>query len=293
MTEGNIFSLFTPKGTGYSDLADWVLHPSSTSSQGDTPILPDVCGGGEGTPYFRMGGGMGTPCGWCRGGLLHLADGGTPSGWQGQVTPSGWWRILFGTPPHLDWMGVLPSHQDWMGYPHWDWIRVPPLGLNLVAPGQDWMGVHLPPIRREISRVSTCYAAGGMPLAFMQEDLLVFHLILFRTTFAKPKRVFTNSLQYKKVNITNLVSAVWAKPMKFVTLDYNPHCQLISNFTFTKITWWYKYKGKLQMFWSTKLSLMPVLPILYVCEQGLDRKPNHYVENCVFLPQHLRKFTRL
>ena len=34
--------------------------------------------------------------------------------------------------------------------------------------------VHPPaPIRRQISITSTCYAAGGMPLAFMQDDFLV------------------------------------------------------------------------------------------------------------------------
>ena len=32
-----------------------------------------------------------------------------------------------------------------------------------------------PPIRRQSSRVSTCYAVGGMPLAFTQEDFLVYH----------------------------------------------------------------------------------------------------------------------
>ena len=53
--------------------------------------------------------------------------------------------------------------QDWgiptrtvLGY--WDW------GTSL---RQDW---GTPPPPRQNSRASTCYVAGGMPLAFMQED---------------------------------------------------------------------------------------------------------------------------
>ena len=61
----------------------------------------------------------------------------------GGVTPSGRW-------------GVPPHHQDSMGYP-------PPSGLD------GWMGVL--PISG--SRASTCYAAGGIPLALTQEDFLV------------------------------------------------------------------------------------------------------------------------
>ena len=69
----------------------------------------------------------------------------------------------------------VPSAQDWMGYPHQYLMWYPPV--------QDWMGVHPPPHikdwmgypfpSRDSSIVSTCYAAGGMPLAFTQEDFLV------------------------------------------------------------------------------------------------------------------------
>ena len=45
-------------------------------------------------------------------------------------------------------------------------------GLDGVPPHQDWMGVH-PPIRRKSSRPSTFYVAGGVHLAFTQEDFLV------------------------------------------------------------------------------------------------------------------------
>ena len=98
----------------------------------------------------------------------HLGEGGTPI------------RLTLGTPPHQDWMGVPPIRTGW-GYPPvgtgwgtptcWDWRGVPPLGLDWGTP---------PPIRRQNSRVSTCYAAGGMPLAFTQEDFLVYKAELER-----------------------------------------------------------------------------------------------------------------
>ena len=97
--------------------------------------------------------------------------------------------------PRSGW-GVPPT-QNWMGYP--------PLGLNGVLPIQDWMGYPLsrtglgtsscpeldmgtflppcqgldgepppPPVRRQSSKASICYAAGGMPLAFTQDDFLVY-----------------------------------------------------------------------------------------------------------------------
>ena len=61
----------------------------------------------------------------------------------------------------------LPG-QDGREYPHQDWMGSPWLRL---------MGVPPPP-NREIKRQSS-YAAGGMPLAFMQEDFLVTSV--FRT----------------------------------------------------------------------------------------------------------------
>ena len=50
--------------------------------------------------------------------------------------------------------GVL--HPRWWGYP----ISNPGGGTPLL-------------VRRQSSRVSTCYVVGGLPLAFTQEDLLV------------------------------------------------------------------------------------------------------------------------
>ena len=61
--------------------------------------------------------------------------------------------------PHLADGGYL--HQDWMGYPMFR------TGWWYPLPHQDRMGVlPTPPVRRQSSRASTCYVAGGMPLAF-------------------------------------------------------------------------------------------------------------------------------
>ena len=46
-----------------------------------------------------------------------------------------------------------------------------------IPPLQDWVGYpHPPPQSGDSSISSTCYAAGGMPLAFTQEDFLVANL---------------------------------------------------------------------------------------------------------------------
>ena len=64
-----------------------------------------------------------------------------------------------GTP----WLGL--DGGGYPGYPH-PGMEYPPT----------WDGVPHPP--RQSSIVSTCYAAGSMPLAFTQEDILVFQLDL-------------------------------------------------------------------------------------------------------------------
>ena len=78
----------------------------------------------------------------------------------------------------LDWMEVPPVRTGWStppsrldGVPPQDWLGYPPSGLD----------GGIPSVRRQRSRVSTCYAAGGMPLAFTQEDFLVH--MYFYTAF--------------------------------------------------------------------------------------------------------------
>ena len=94
---------------------------------------------------------------------------------------SGWGYPI----PDMD-MGVPPSKIRMGGYPIKDWMGYPPLGTGRgTLPSRTGWGTTHPPtphpgldrashtIKRHISIASTCYAAGGMPLAFTQEYFLV------------------------------------------------------------------------------------------------------------------------
>ena len=159
---------------------------------GDTPIwtIGGTPTGGNlsswwGIPWgtSSIGTGWRTPCqDWM--GVSHLLglDGGTPIG-------TGWGY------PYWDWMGYPMSqmgcpppirsgwgtlHQDWRaggGYPHQD-------RMEFLPPCWNWMGLP-PPIRRLSSKVSNCYAVGGMPLAFTQEDFHVWINEIICTFFKK------------------------------------------------------------------------------------------------------------
>ena len=165
MGEGNIFSLFTLAGGGVPHLRSGGGLPHLRSEVGRYPIsgpggyLGQVLMLGRGVPNFRsevggypsqvsmMGGYPGTPYP----GMGYPPDmgWGTPRSWDGVPTGLG-----MGYPPGPG-MGYPPRHG--MGYP----------------PDLRWGN---PP--RQISIVSTCYAAGGMPLAFTQEDFLVTKISL-------------------------------------------------------------------------------------------------------------------
>ena len=147
MGEGNIFSLFTLAGGGG--------YPISSLRWGEVP-QPGLDNGMGYPPRHGMGypprHGMGYPP-----------------------------RPRMGYPPGPG-MGYPP--RPGMGYPPWTWDGVPPRHGTGYPPdmGQGTppdMGQGTPPdLRwgtppRQISIVSTCYAAGGMPLAFTQEDFLV------------------------------------------------------------------------------------------------------------------------
>ena len=69
-----------------------------------------------------------------------------------------------GTPSQV-WVGGGTPSQVWGGTPSWG--GTPCLGGTPSPP---------PPIAKS-SIVSTCYAAGGVPLAFTQEDFLVFNFL--------------------------------------------------------------------------------------------------------------------
>ena len=80
-----------------------------------------------------------------------------------------------GTPSHTCTGGYLHPRHGWVpqGTPH------PDLGWgNPPLPTWTWDGVTPPSVRRQISIATTCYAAGGMPLAFTQEDFLVVPVVL-------------------------------------------------------------------------------------------------------------------
>ena len=65
-----------------------------------------------------------------------------------------------GYPPDLGW----GTPQPWMGYPRGPGMGYPP-NLGWDTPPPPGIG-------------STCYVAGGMPLAFTQEDFLVSGAVL-------------------------------------------------------------------------------------------------------------------
>ena len=102
---------------------------------------------------------------------------GTPWTWEG-VPPQTW----DGVPPRHE-TGYPPGHGT--GYPPWTWDRVPPQDMGQGTPPDLRWGT--PP--RQISLVSTCYTAGGMPLAFTQEDFLVENYFKIR---ASKKTIHSN-----------------------------------------------------------------------------------------------------
>ena len=113
----------------------------------------------------------------CRGeggwGTWSQVQGGVPGPRSGGVPSS-----MYGGVPHPDLVGEVPSpsaggvpgpmsgstppDQVWMEYPPCTGTGYPPLD-------QVWI--------RQSSIASTCYAAGSVPLAFTQEDFLVYDKI--------------------------------------------------------------------------------------------------------------------
>ena len=86
-----------------------------------------------------------------------------------------------GYPIQLIGGGRIPHHSGPGGYP------IPGLD-GLLDGGYPWVpppsrtgwNTPPPPIMRQNSIGSTCYAAGGMPLAFTQDDFLVVNHFTFR-----------------------------------------------------------------------------------------------------------------
>ena len=144
-----------------------VPHPRS--GQGGYPI-PGLAGGIPGvSPWPGLDGvpprpGMGYLPGPGMGYPPDLGQG-TPQTWD-RVPPQTWdgvpLHLGWGTPPDLG-RGTPPG--PGMGYPPRPGTGYHPPDLGWGTP-QPWMGY--PP-----SIASTCFAGGGMPLAFTQEDFFV------------------------------------------------------------------------------------------------------------------------
>ena len=140
MREGTVFSLSVHTGGGGTLSQVWVGGTPCQVWMGGYP-MPGL--DGEGTPSQV----------WMGGYPIPDLDGGYPSQvWMGGYPIPG----QYGYPP--------PPRPGLDGVPPWP-------GLDGVPPHHDWMGY--PPTIRQSIIVSTCYAAGSMPLAFTQEDFLV------------------------------------------------------------------------------------------------------------------------
>ena len=94
-------------------------------------------------------------------------------------TPSLGW----GYPSQIWMVGGTPARSGGGGYPSHVWMvggGVPWPGLDagggVPSPGLDGGYPWYPRPIRKSSIASTCYAAGGIPLAFTQEDFLVFKI---------------------------------------------------------------------------------------------------------------------
>ena len=141
MGEGTVFSLFVSSHLG------GVLPQSGLGG------VPHLRSGRGGTPSQVWLGGYPIPGLGGRGYPILGLDGVPPP------TRSGW-----GTSLPRPGMGYPP--RPGTGNPPGTWEGLPPL--------QTWDWV--PPPTWDIA--STCYVAGGMPLAFTQEDFLVFSILV-------------------------------------------------------------------------------------------------------------------
>ena len=118
-------------------------------------------------------------------GVPHPTDGGYPLPRSGQGAPH---LADGGVPPSQVWTGGYPI-QLTEGTPSQVWRGGYPIQLTggTPFPGLDR---EVPPGRgtplHQTSTACTCYAAGGMPLAFTQEDFLVRRYFRFNLNVSKP-----------------------------------------------------------------------------------------------------------
>ena len=145
---------------------------------GGTPSQ-DLRFGGRGVPHPRSGLGGYPPqdLGW-----------GAPQTWDG-VPPRhgmGYPQTWDGYPPDLGWCTPwtwdgVPSPRPGMRYPPRPGMGYSPRHGTGYPPDMEWgtpqTWDRVPPPPRQISIASTCYVAGGRPLAFTQEDFLVKNIL--------------------------------------------------------------------------------------------------------------------
>ena len=156
--EGAVFT-----GVCLLTFREGVPHPRSGGTPSQVWGVPHLRSGGTPSQVWTGRGG-GYPIPGLDGGVPHPRSGwgGTPSQvWMGLPHPRSGQGVPHPRVPHRPGLDGNPPHHDWMGYPPimtgWG---IPPTMAGWGNP---------PPIRQSIA--STCYAAGGMPLA---EDFLVF-----------------------------------------------------------------------------------------------------------------------
>ena len=156
---------------------------------GAVPHLAD----GGGTPFPGPGGG-GYP-------LPRSGLGGVPGPGRGYPLPSSRWGVppsqvqAGGHPLLRPGKGVLPySPTLGRGSPHLELgTGYPPPGIRKGVP---------PPLQTWNSIACTCYTAGGMPLAFTQEDFLVYLFIYYHLlTWHDGRLCFHKSLSVNTSNI--------------------------------------------------------------------------------------------
>ena len=119
-----------------------------------------------GVPRLGLDGGGGTPVrfGWWGGYPGQVWMVGVPQpGLDGGGVPRLGLDGGGGTPVRSGWWGGYPARSGWWGEG------------TLARSG--WYPRYPPPPPLDSSIASTCYAASGMPLAFTQEDFLVYYKV--------------------------------------------------------------------------------------------------------------------
>ena len=125
--------------------------------------------------------------------------------------------------------GCTPSQVRTGGYPIQDQGGGTPSRTRWGTPIRTGWGTP-PPVRRQIS---TCYAAGGMPLAFTQEDFLVFKILFHKKVLLRERKRHTTcciavaSACYSGGGYPNYPPDLgWGTPPPRPGMEYPPYLDL-------------------------------------------------------------------